>query len=96
MAIQATTTPPSAKAQRDSRRLDAEKAPPELISGSVTLVERPRGEPMSDEQRREMIAVAAYYVAERRAFVAGHEEEDWLAAEAQLDVATSPTSQRPA
>lgn len=31
-----------------------------------------------------MIAVAAYYRAERRGFEPGHELEDWLAAEAEI------------
>ncbi len=34
------------------------------------------------EVRRRLIAMEAYYLAERRGFVAGHEEEDWIAAEA--------------
>jgi hypothetical protein len=32
-----------------------------------------------------MIAEAAYLRAERRGFAAGNEEEDWLAAEAEVD-----------
>jgi hypothetical protein len=32
-----------------------------------------------------MIAEAAYYLAERRGFAPGHELEDWLAAEAEID-----------
>jgi len=31
-----------------------------------------------------MVAVAAYYLAERRNFEPGHELEDWLAAEAEV------------
>jgi hypothetical protein len=34
------------------------------------------------EVRRRLIAMEAYYLAERRGFVAGHEVEDWTAAEA--------------
>jgi hypothetical protein len=34
-----------------------------------------------------MIAKAAYYRAERRGFAAGHEAEDWLAAESEVDAA---------
>ena len=41
-------------------------------------------EPLTDEQRRELIAVAAYYLAESRNFQPGHEHEDWLAAEVQV------------
>ena len=32
-----------------------------------------------------MIAEAAYYLAERRRFETGHELEDWLAAEIEID-----------
>ena len=32
----------------------------------------------------EMVATAAYFRAERRGFAGGSQEEDWLAAEAEL------------
>jgi hypothetical protein len=35
--------------------------------------------------RRVMIETAAYYRAERRRFEAGHELEDWLSAEAEIE-----------
>jgi hypothetical protein len=35
--------------------------------------------------RHEMIAQAAYFRAQRRGFEPGHELEDWLAAEAEVD-----------
>lgn len=37
------------------------------------------------EQRREMIAIAAYYLAERRGFAPGGADEDWLRAERVID-----------
>ena len=37
------------------------------------------------EGRERKIAVAAYYRAERRGFKPGHELEDWLAAEAEIE-----------
>jgi hypothetical protein len=37
------------------------------------------------EVRQALIAKAAYYRAERREFEPGHEVEDWLAAEAEVD-----------
>jgi DUF2934 family protein len=37
------------------------------------------------DMRRGMIAEAAYLRAERRGFAPGHEDEDWLAAEAEVD-----------
>lgn len=35
--------------------------------------------------RHDMIAEAAFFRAQRRGFEAGHETEDWLAAEAEVD-----------
>lgn len=39
------------------------------------------------ERRRALIAEIAYYRAERRGFEPGHENEDWLSAEAEVDTA---------
>ena len=43
--------------------------------------------PVTDSERASMIAEAAYYLAEQRGFEAGHELEDWLFAEGQIDAA---------
>ena len=40
---------------------------------------------VSESERRAMIAAEAYLRAERRNFAAGHEIEDWLAAEAEVN-----------
>jgi hypothetical protein len=40
---------------------------------------------VSAEARRALIAQSAYLRAERRGFAPGHETEDWLAAEAEVD-----------
>ena len=37
------------------------------------------------DHRRALIAEVAYYRAERRGFEPGHEIEDWLSAEAEVD-----------
>lgn len=37
------------------------------------------------EDRAALIAEAAYFRAERRGFLPGHETEDWLAAEEEVD-----------
>ena len=37
------------------------------------------------ELRHEMIATAAYFIAEQRGFVPGHEQQDWYQAEAAID-----------
>lgn len=40
---------------------------------------------ISEDVRRRMVAEGAYLRAERRGFASGREEEDWLAAEAEVD-----------
>ena len=40
---------------------------------------------VSEEERRILIARAAYYRAERRNFAPGQELEDWVAAEGEVD-----------
>ena len=37
------------------------------------------------EERQQMIAIVAYYRAERRGFEPGGELDDWLAAEAEIE-----------
>jgi len=37
------------------------------------------------QERSEMIAVAAYYLAEHRGFTAGGATDDWIRAEQQID-----------
>jgi hypothetical protein len=44
--------------------------------------------PVDPEVKWLMIAEAAYYCAEQRGFEPGHELEDWLEAEARIDVLT--------
>ena len=51
-----------------------------------TVVTRVGG-PLRPELRQTMIAEAAYYLAQQRGFEAGHDLEDWLRAESQIDAA---------
>ena len=69
-------------------------APARYPSGSPSAVKPERAlssarggaaRAVSAEQRRVMICEAAYYIAERRAFEVGHELDDWLLAEKQVD-----------
>jgi len=46
----------------------------------------PSPKPPESEEREAMIAEAAYFRAEARGFEAGHELEDWLAAEREIDM----------
>lgn len=40
---------------------------------------------ISDQERRHLIAVAAYYIAERGGFTSGSPRDHWLEAERQID-----------
>ncbi len=44
---------------------------------------------VTPQVRRQMIAEAAYFRAEARGFAPGHELEDWLAAEQEVDLIIS-------
>ena len=41
--------------------------------------------------RRQLVAAEAYFRAERRGFAAGNELEDWVAAEAAVDLRLHPS-----
>ena len=70
----ATTSSPRASAKSSTPRV--RKPPAKTPATTVTV---------SEDARRGMIAEGAYLRAERRGFAAGHEAEDWLAAEAEVD-----------
>jgi hypothetical protein len=71
-------------AAADSRELS------EILENPKPAVKAPANfDPVSSRQA--LIATAAYYRAERRGFLPGHEVEDWLAAERKIDdVGTDP------
>ena len=47
---------------------------------------------VSADERRAMVEQAAYFRAERRGFASGHELEDWVAAEQEVDQFLSASS----
>lgn len=51
--------------------------------------------PVTLEQRQIMICEAAYYIAEHRGFEPGHDMDDWLAAEREIDAALGSFASRP-
>jgi hypothetical protein len=65
---------------------------PRTASEALSML-KPRFDPLrfsrhqapSQEQRRQMIADAAYRRAQQRGFLPGGETQDWLAAEAEVD-----------
>jgi len=54
------------------------------VEGAGKLENPPRQAPIDAAQRRALIAEAAYYRSLRHT-LAGHEVEDWLAAEQEVD-----------
>ena len=44
-----------------------------------------KGASVTPEQRQRMIAEAAYYRSQQRGFQRGDPQQDWLAAEAEID-----------
>ena len=63
----------------------------ETVSGSTgtssvrTRPAAPKPLPITEEQRRAMVAERAYFKAERRGFVGGDPVRDWQEAEAEVD-----------
>jgi hypothetical protein len=54
-------------------------------AATAAAAKSPTAVTVSEDVRRGMIAEGAYLRAERRGFAPGHEEQDWLAAEAEVD-----------
>jgi hypothetical protein len=84
MATQTDSSPQPNKSRANSAHQIAPHAQPEIVAITVTRVVPKIVEPLTDEQRRDLIAVTAYYLAEKRNFQPGHEDEDWRAAELQI------------
>jgi len=75
---------PSRKPKRSIKKaVPAGKAEPDRASETASVV----AVSLSAVDRDGMIAAAAYFRAQKRNFESGHELEDWLAAEAEIDAA---------
>jgi hypothetical protein len=82
-----------AKRVSPGKKTTRRKAPtPELTGrGLIEVLESEHSEPIlsatiDPDLRRHLVATEAYFLAERRGFAAGHEVEDWVAAEAAVDL----------
>jgi Protein of unknown function (DUF2934) len=76
--------------KKTTRRKATATAAPELTDCAVIVVlesaQTVTAASMGIEpDRRQLVAAEAYFLAERRGFAAGHELEDWVAAEAAVD-----------
>lgn len=72
-------------AKKPAAKPAGSKAVPKAVAPKAVAprAKRPKGVP--PEQRRNYIEMAAYYIAERRAFAPGNPLEDWVQAEAEID-----------
>jgi hypothetical protein len=75
--------PTSAESRKTSPRKILTRKQPEVASITPFL---------GPEHRAALIAEAAFFRAEKRGFEPGHEMEDWLAAEAEVDGRANLTS----
>ncbi len=66
-------------------RKPASRAAAKGIAAGDECSDAPRRDPVSTDERQQMIATAAYFRAERRDFESGCEIDDWLEAEAEID-----------
>ena len=69
--------PDAVKVPRAAKR---KRVPPGSPPGSAEVTR------ITASDRHAMIATAAYYRAEKRHFAPGFEVEDWVAAEAEVDI----------
>ena len=82
--------------KKTTRRKATATAAPELTDCAVIVVlesaQTVTAASMGIEPdvRRQLVAAEAYFLAERRGFAAGHELEDWVAAEAAVELRLQP------
>lgn len=71
-----------------SKKVPSAKASPTAAKRAAKATRQPAGRDSnaSDEERRRLTAIAAYYRAEARGFAPGAELEDWLAAERDIEL----------
>lgn len=81
-----TTTKKKTGAKKKPRAVKTQTAARKKRSGANAPATPPSSPvEISREERWRMIAVTAYHKAEQRGFAPGHEVEDWLAAEREID-----------
>jgi len=73
---------PLVSAKKPAARADSTRAPRKKAAPSHSAAEGPQMPDQGTIDR--MVAEAAYYLAEKRAFAPGFEEQDWQAAKEQI------------
>jgi hypothetical protein len=83
------------KCESSGKKSRQKAVAPELKDGTVmTMLESEQSTAVSTnidpDVRRRLVASEAYFLAERRGFAAGHELEDWVAAEMAVNARLQP------
>ena len=86
LAAPVAVAPPAQAAPTPAKPAPRKRTSEVKASAVPAITARAR---VSPDMRRAMIAEAAYLRAERRGFAPGHEAEDWLAAEVEVDTLLS-------
>lgn len=78
------------KAKKPAAKLSVVATPKAALAkpkktAAKTPKAKSKGAAVPDQQRRNYVEVAAYYIAERRGFQGGSEMEDWIQAEIEVD-----------
>lgn len=93
-ASTATTAVP--RARKAAAPSPAEvKSPAKAPKPVATRSRKPASAPLPDELRRRYVAVAAYYIAERRGFQGRPSDDDWYEAEEQIRLQFSTSGSKP-
>jgi len=71
--------------EKSPTTLGPRKREPRKASAALSAIAPSFSQFVGPEQRAALIAEAAFFRAEKRGFAAGHEIEDWLAAESEVD-----------
>lgn len=71
--------------EKNPTTVTVKKRAPRKAAAIAAKAATPFTQFVDPERRDALIAQAAYFRAEKRGFAPGHEAEDWLAAEAEVD-----------
>ena len=77
-------TPAVKKSAAKTKTVSKKTSAPKAAKPAASKTDRKSA--VAPEERYKMIAAAAYLRAERRGFASGHALDDWIAAEAEIDV----------
>lgn len=85
MATKKTTTTTTTKSPAKAvAKATAPKVAPEKKVATTAKTKKVQRQ-ISNEERINLIQVAAFYIAERRGFSPGNEQQDWINAEREID-----------